>query len=176
MEYVYTSSNVLSESLCDEIMNRFEEDPEKRTSDMKFKIALELNISMLPSWKETDTIVYNTIQTSFVEYLNHLGKTIPNFKFFEQLRDKGYTIEKFPKDFGYHLWHSDLGIYSETPPELRLVGFKMCLTDITLKDVYETRTYPKGSIFFYPATWTYLYEIPKATQDQYTIYGFMCTQ
>ena len=97
MEYVYTSSNVLSESLCDEIMNRFEEDPEKRTSDMKFKIALELNISMLPSWKETDTIVYNTIQTSFVEYLNHLGKTIPNFKFFEQLRDKGYTIEKFQK-------------------------------------------------------------------------------
>jgi hypothetical protein len=174
--YAYSYSNVLEPNLCEDIIKRFDNDPLKKSADLTYKIGLELSISESKNWEDIDKIIYTKLQASFVEYLNHLGKTIPNFKFFEKLSDKGYMIEKIPKDLGYHLWHSDLGIYTGNPSLLRLIGFKFCLTDIIHEDFRGIHKYSAGSIIFYPACWTYLYQIPKPENDHYAICGFMCTQ
>jgi hypothetical protein len=91
--YVYSCSNVLESNLCEDIIKRFEGDPLKKSTDLTYKIGLELSISQSNNWEDIDKIIFTKLQESFVEYLNYLGKTIPNFKFFEQLSDKGYTIE-----------------------------------------------------------------------------------
>ena len=68
--YAYSLSNVLEPNLCEDIIKRFDNDPLKKSTDLTFKIGLELSISQSKNWEDIYKIIYTNIQESFVEYLN----------------------------------------------------------------------------------------------------------
>jgi hypothetical protein len=179
--FIYAIANHLPLSVCDDIVTRFERDPRKakglinnKVLNETIKTTLELPLSAFEEWKDVDSILFDSLQSGYKEYIGHLSKTNNKVPLFANIRDKGYTIEKYPAMTGFHQWHTDFGVYVEKDVECRIVGFKWCLTNMQMNFGIDTDTrFSKGTMLFYPSTWTIVHEVEKTDTNTYCISGGM---
>ena len=172
-DLIFTVPNHIPTSLCNDIMLRFERDPRKTKGlvnnkiDETFKSNIELLISSLAEWKDVDALLFDSLQSGYIKYMDHISKINKKTPIFANVKDKGYVIEKYPAYTGFHKCHTDFGIYVDDPTniESRIIGFKWCLTNSILG--------AKGSLLFYPTIWPLVYEIQQNENDEYYVTGFM---
>jgi len=182
MSYHFTLPNHLPHAVCEDIVLRFERDPRKakglvnnKVLNENIKSSMELPISSYEEWKDIDTLLFDSLQIGYKHYMDHLSRVNNKIPLFTDIKDRGYTIEKYHANIGFHQWHTDFGVYSENPSsiECRIVGFKWFLTESLVDFGAGAVMHAKGTLMFYPSTWTTICSTPQHDMDQFTIAGYM---
>jgi len=185
MSYHFTLPNHLPHAVCEDIVLRFERDPRKakglvnnKVLNENIKSSMELPISSYEEWKDIDTLLFDSLQIGYKHYMDHLSRVNNKIPLFTDIKDRGYTIEKYQADTGFHQWHTDFGVYGDNPSniECRIVSFKWFLTESVIDGMNSLEggaMYGKGTMLFYPSTWTTVFEVPRHTTHQYHINGYM---
>ena len=187
MEYIYEAHNIVPRALCEEIMEKFENDPDKEPGTVgvgkvfeTFKKTIDLQVYTKPEWK----MINDQIQLHLVSGIK---------KYFEYLfinafhRDDHHILEK---TFGYNIaitnfqvqrykvgdffgWHVDDKIGDK-----RLLAFIIYFNDNESGTEFINGKNIKpecGKILFFPSTWTYPHrgqEVEKGVK--YIMTGFIC--
>ena len=168
--------NVLSTKLCEEIIDRFEKNPNKTQSviinhvnnstiiDLKRRDSLELYFTTIDEWSDIDKKLRSSLTNCLCIYRNELRKKIekvgedPDFLGPMMLRgyilkDSGYVINRINKNSQYR-WHHD-DRYDNTI--LRCIWY---LNDMSESDGGRTEFFngrvikPKaGKVVIFPTTW-----------------------
>jgi len=181
MEYVYEVSNVIPKSLCDEIIEKFENDPDKRPGltsaglDEKIKKTTDLIIYNEPEWKVINDKLERYLFTAITEYFEYLIKDVydGDDNIIVGLFGNGIDITNFQMQrytvgdyFTLHVDHQ---------PE-RLLTFIIYLNEngghTNFLNGKNVKPEP-GKILFFPSVWTYPHRGCKIENGtKYIITGF----
>ena len=168
---IWVMKDSLSESFCNEVIEKFDEDPRKSDGiinqnnpivDKDIKDTQDLNISSLVDWSWQDKVFFDALQIGLRNYRSYLEsihvQCYPNPNY--EIQDTGYKIQKYNPD-GHYTWHNDWTITNQGS---RIFVFMWYLNTIDEKDdgytefLDGTRLQPEcGSLVFFPATWTYVH-------------------
>jgi len=182
MSYHLTLPNHLPDTVCDDIVLRFNRDPRKakglvnnKVLNENVKSSMELPISSYEEWKDIDTLLFDSLQIGYKLYMDHLSSVNNKIPLFTDIKDRGYTVEKYQANTGFHQWHTDFGVYSDNSSniEYRIVGFKWFLTESVIDFGTGTMMQAKGTLMFYPSTWNTVCRTLQHNMDQFTIAGYM---
>ena len=187
---VYEKENVLSKEICDDIINRFENDKKNQISGITLsglnkdvKDTNDLMLSHHDEWKDIDTLINKVIYTQFELYRNQLtfinsedGNEIPIFMFPTQVGDTGYQIQKYKQNEGKYVWHTDNQVRANGKE--RLITFLFYLNDVDKggeTDFHYKKIIPRtGKLLLFPATWTFTHRgIMPESSDKYIITGWI---
>jgi len=175
-DFIYVKDNMLSESFCNEVIEKFDKDPRQKDGvigrdtnkrvDKSIKDTKDIHISSASGWETEDKIFYESLTLGLQEYYNYLEelndccKSFPNPTF--NVTDTGYKVQKYEPGACYH-WHHDWSM-SSVPVASRIFTFLWYLNTIEVKDegytefADGTRIQPVyGRLIFFPATWTFLH-------------------
>ena len=186
MAFIKEYKNVLSKSLCDEIIQKFEEDEDRRPGELggnnvnlNFKKTTDVTLSRKKiekdkHWQTLETKINNCIGIYVKKYLyEHVGGEILGRK----LTDKNFVnslgihfkdgviisrllIQKYTPG-GYFKPHSD-----DSPYVKNLLAIIIYLNDVNSNiDGGSTRFYngreikpETGKMLIFPSTWTYIHQ------------------
>lgn len=185
--YVRVYENALSDSFCDHIIKKFEENPDfhalyPKTSyesmliikggveKLKGHVGAKYTTEMLfnenkEELKYEDTYVNQQLTKYLNKYFNELDLSgeisglIGN-------RDSGYQMQKYTKNEGRYIFHNDFSVQFERRVEGNQIGHRTVTFLFYLNDVEEggETTFPefkvkpkKGSLLLFPATWNYVH-------------------
>mgnify|MGYP001174229158 FL=1 len=186
MAYIKEYINAIPETLCKEIISKFEVDTDKHTGKCGDRVNLlhkkttdlmvtQEKIENDEQWANIETKITDKIGKYLEKYIfEHIAGEIFNKKgkddcreitkilgleFKGGLRMNGYKIQKYVPG-GYFHPHSD-----DTPYTKRLIAVLIYLNDVNSEDGGSTRFYngrdikPEiGKIVFFPSTWSYVHE------------------
>lgn len=186
MEYVYEARDVIPKSLCDEIIDKFENDPDthdgyinKKTVNHIVKKSTDLRIYLRPSWKMINDQIERCLFIGIREYFNHLIHRVyhGNDRILAQLFHDNITITNFQiqryKENEYFNWHMD-----DKLGEKRLLAFIIYLNNNEAGTEflnYKNIKPEVGKILFFPSTWTYTHRGQKVEKGvKYILTGFIC--
>ena len=101
---IYVSKNSLSESFCNEVIEKFDRDPRKRdgivnqnnpTVKKEVKDTKDLTISGLLDWVDEDKVFFDALKIGLENYTSHLKsihiKCCPKSDY--KIEDGGYKIK-----------------------------------------------------------------------------------
>ena len=199
MEYIYTIRNNLSSETCNDIIDRFEKDDNKKPGRVgtgvvrtDVKTSTDLSISIESEWEDIDKLLFEKLKEGFDKYYDYILNTViaqsvspddmDNFKTLlynllkRQHHDDGYQIQRIEKG-QYYIWHSDM-----FNAKGRVIAFIWYLNSIDAQDGGSTdflgkRIQPReGDLIFFPATWTYFHTGRPVLGDKakYIVTGFLC--
>ena len=189
-EFIWVKEQSLSEDFCNQIIDKFETDPYRKTGqvdqnnprvDKNLKITIDTTITHRIAWREEDEVLYKALGKALYEYEIHLQKTSkgkwnlhPSDGY--QVKDTGYMVQKYEPN-GFYNWHHDWCINE---------GWSRIYTYIwyinTIKEEYGgwtefidgRRIQPKvGSILLFPATWTYVHRGYTTKVPKYIVTGWI---
>lgn len=180
MEYVYQIDNVLSKDICEEIIKRFNSDERKVDSKVgsgdrgkinkSVRSSKVLNVSLFDDWKDIDAILFDSLSKSLDKYKKYLNRYTGDDNFynyiFSSLKDEGYNIQ-YMKNDDFYKWHTD-----DSGKSNRILTCIWYLNDVDGEDggttdfMFGKRIKPKrGSLIFFPATWTYIHRAAPIKND-----------
>lgn len=188
MNFIDEHKNVVPIDLCNEIIERFENDESNkiigRTANVygeyneasDFKVCTELDISAHESWKDIDNKVFQIVQ----EIHNKLTITYEGYKNIAISSDEGYRIKKYEKGVGIYKPHLDCAAIESAARYLTIIVYLN-----TVKEGGETY-FPElninikpeaGKVCTFPAAWTHIHgsKIP-LSNDKYIIATWMALQ
>ena len=187
---IYEKENVLSKEICDDIINRFENDKKNQMFGVTVagvnkdvKDTMDLMLSYHDEWKDIDTLINKVVYTHFEIYREQLtfinledGNETPIFNFPRQVGDKGYQIQKYKQNEGKYVWHTDNQVNDKGKE--RLITFLFYLNDIDKggeTDFHYKKIIPRtGKLLLFPATWTFPHRgIMPESSDKYIITGWI---
>ncbi len=201
--YVKVYENALSNSFCDHIIKKFEENPdfhELYTSTLlDKKLAIQGGIENLKGYlsrKQTTEIHFNAIkelkyEDTYVkqQLSKYLNKYVLELDLPEEPlelignSDSGYQMKKYNKNEGRYLFHHDFTAQFKRRDEGNQIGYRTLAFIFYLNDVEEggETTFPefkvkpkKGSLLMFPATWNYVHSGNiPKSDDKYIISGWM---
>ncbi len=184
---IWSKDDSLNKSFCDHIIEKFENDPNKRDGvvgsnaprvDKNIKVTTDFTISRSPDWKEEDDILFKALAEGLKEYKNYLlskhDHLIPNLNYL--MKDAGYKIQRYDP-YGFYDWHNDWVMDKNGS---RVFVFMWYLNTIKIKDGGYTeflsgkRIQPKcGKLVFFPATWTYVHRGYRPLVRKYLCNGWI---
>jgi len=184
---IYVYKNSLSESFCNEVIEKFDRDPRKSdgivnqnnpTVNKDVKDTKDLNITGLLDWVGEDQIFFNALTVGLENYKSYLEsihiKCHPKYDY--DMEDGGYKIQKY-EPFGLYDWHND---WNMTDKGSRIFVFMWYLNTIEEKDegytefFDGTRLQPEcGNLVFFPATWTYVHRGKAPKVSKYLCNGWI---
>jgi Rps23 Pro-64 3,4-dihydroxylase Tpa1-like proline 4-hydroxylase len=188
MEYIYEAHDIVPRTLCEEIIEKFENDPNKSIGVMNGGVCTKLKNSIdlpmvdnHPEWESTVKKLKEYVYLGMSKYFEHLNKNV--------LRNKEYLIvspfyngtmttlqvQKYETG-GHYVWHSDNKLGRS-----RLLAILIYLNDIDDESggctefingkIIKPHT---GKIVFFPATWTYPHRGQKVEKGvKYIVSGFV---
>ncbi len=182
--YVLSIENSLSHPICKEIIERFENQQNKRDGctyagiNKSVKDTTDFHLSEdKEKWVDIDKVLFNELNKAIFKYLQKVNKEIailPNI----ELSDKGFQIQKYFKNQGFYIFHTDFHIYKDENRH-RVLTYLWYLN--TIKEGGETDFYDKGVIkpeegklILFPSCWTYPHAGRKSISDhKYIITGWV---
>lgn len=185
--YVKVYEKSIPDDLCDEIIKRFNEDNQKRDGvtssgiNKNIKHTKDLMMSRYDNWKDIDSKMFTILNKSLNEYMNYLIEN--NLNMYsgsidtDCICDKGYNIQKYNKNDGFYIWHTD-DMVSYQHEEARIITYLWYLNDIEEGGETYFRDFKikpeKGKLVFFPATWTYGHKgaVP-ISDDKYIVTGWI---
>jgi hypothetical protein len=186
MEYIYEARDIVPRTLCEEFIEKFENDSNKTPGtigpgriDCNIKKTTDLLIYPKDTWKGVYRQLEQYLAQSIKLYLNYLYRDVYNGNDFvfrntfveDNLNITGFQIQKY--NIGdYFNWHVD-----DKFGEKRLLGYIIYLnssdgcTEFLNGGKVKSET---GKILLFPATWTYAHRGQIIKQSaKYIITGFI---
>jgi len=165
MKYISYWDNVLSKDVCDEIINRFENNvtQQKDTLIENHRHFTEININHFQkTWSDIQNILFDKVNEVLPKYTSmfNIDPIVWPEQFnFEQFRIKRYE----PNDIDEFKFHSDIGNYESAR---RFLVFFWYLNNVEKGGETCFQSNPKSRIEFsckpvtgrmivFPASWTY---------------------
>tara|TARA_Y100001935_G_scaffold207690_1_gene177052 strand:- start:2 stop:628 length:627 start_codon:yes stop_codon:yes gene_type:complete len=191
-DFIYIKKNSITESFCEHVIKKFNEDPRKgdgvigfnaQRVDKTVKDTKDIHISTAEGWEDEDKIFFDALGIGLQEYSEYLEnlnegccKGFPNPTF--NSSDTGYKVQKYQPNGHYH-WHHDWSM-SANPVASRVFTFMWYLNTIEEKDegytefADGTRVQPVcGNLIFFPATWTFLHRGYPPKVEKYLCNGWI---
>lgn len=189
MEYIVEYNNSLPKNICESIITKFEEQENKYPGvtmnghDSKIKNTTDFHLMHQKNneWKEIDDLLTDELNKKFNEYIKNLFKDLnkeSQIYRFNNVKDRGFQIQKYYKNCGFYNYHHDG--YCEPEFGTRILTFLWYLNDV--EDGGETEFFggkfkikPEiGKLVLFPCYWTYPHKgcMPKSN-DKYIITGWL---
>ena len=159
--FIFEKHNALSGSLCEQMINRFEESADEqfagRTSqvavqNLAVKRSTDLLISGKQKWKDVDRALFDSLARAMQEF----RVAFPYFS--GRFKDLGYGMQRTGSNEYYH-WHIDGGSHDFSDRQLVAIWY---LNDVpgpggeTEFLVQQVRIKPEqGKLLLFPPFWTH---------------------
>ena len=189
MEYVYVAKNALPRELCDQIIEKFERDPNKSrgkvgygdiNDEVKKTIDLHYDYENDVEWKSIHRKLEMHFQVAFDEYTKYLYEKVTHNSVFDNLTRietvrTGFQLQKY--DVGdYFEWHID-----DLEARKRIITYIIYFNTLKKEDGGYTEFFNSkkvqpiaGNILFFPSTWTYPHRgAPLKDKVKYIATGFI---
>ena len=188
--FIYTEKNSISKELCKTIIDKFDNDNRKSEGQTvrgtsSSKKSMDIMISRHADWSEIDSVLFNTIHKSLVNYFTKFYNTSDEHlkKYYESIfnverQDFGYQLQYYEKNTGYYKWHDDSLQSLFLLNQSRLLTFIWYLNDVEVGGETEfLNSFIKpvaGKLLIFPATWTYIHrgKMP-ISNSKYIITGWI---
>jgi hypothetical protein len=190
MEFVYQIDNHLPKDICEKMIEKYKNDPNKIKSKVGDNPALPgslnegvrksttLNISDGGEWSEIDKYLENNLKEGLEKYKKYISDLVTcnvvHEVFGAVTMDSGYSIQEMKKD-DFYTWHVD--DFLKTNSDKRIITVMWYLNTLEEDDGGHTefwmknRIRPKqGTILFFPSGWSYIHRggIVKNDVTKYT--------
>jgi hypothetical protein len=174
MNFIYENDNSLSEELCNDIIELYENDDRKYDGitqgglQKKIKNTTDLIIPKNnEKWEKIEKCLYKELHKNILKYIKHIncesynpefnnGRDANIFKN-KNLEAPGFMIQKYEKNVGEYVYHDDFSIENN---KHRIITFLWYLNDVEeggetqFWDSYKIK--PKtGKLILFPSWWTY---------------------
>ena len=188
MELVKVFDNVLDTSTCNNCINSFNTHDNLQKDGVtsngytpELKLTTDINLSEHSCFEDFDTFL-NSVLTNYIhkyfEYvfsLNNQYSILSN-----ELNDTGFLMQKYEKNTGFFNYHHDFSSLSENNHIYsRYIVYIFYLNDVDeggetiLWNDYKIKP-KKGSLLFFPSTWTYPHKgNTPISHDKYIITGWL---
>ncbi len=162
--FIYEVENALSDELCDEMVARFEANPEQQHNgrigqgadeEQSIKRSTDLRITGRSNWNDIDTKLFESIS----EALSQLSAEFPFFAV-NQFQDKGYQLQRTNEGEFYH-WHIDGGPGEFSQRQLVAIWYLNDVdgpggtTDFALQEISVKPQ--RGKLVLFPPFWTHIH-------------------
>ena len=167
--FIWTRKDSLSESFCQHVINRFDEEPLKqdgvlgtdRRVNKEIKQTKDFVITNHQHWRSEDNIFFEALQKGLKEYRLYLATIHRNAVPYDyEINDTGYKLQRYEAG-GFYDWHHD---WQMSGGATRIFTFMWYLNTIKEEDEgYKefadgTRLQPeRGTLVMFPATSTFLH-------------------
>lgn len=162
--FIYTKSDALPVTLCDEIIDRFEAHPDQQyvgrigqdaESQRSIKRSTDLRISGRTDWRDIDRQLFGSLSDA----LGELSSIHPFFRV-NSFQDIGYNLQRTNVE-EYYDWHVDSGPGEFSQRQLVAIWY---LNDVSGPGG-ETQFYfhdlsvqpERGKLLLFPPFWTHLH-------------------
>jgi predicted 2-oxoglutarate/Fe(II)-dependent dioxygenase YbiX len=159
--FIYERPHALPDAFCDEVVRRFEAQPEQQRAGVigqtglqqeGIKRTTDLVVSDKPDWKDVDQVFFRCMAAALREF----RETFPYFK--GPFKDLGYQVQRYREGEYYH-WHIDGGSHQFSQRQLVALWYLNDVpgpggeTEFLYQDV---RVRPeKGKLVLFPPFWTH---------------------
>jgi predicted 2-oxoglutarate/Fe(II)-dependent dioxygenase YbiX len=159
--FIFDRLHALPDSFCDEVIRRFEAQPEYHRAGVVGQTGLhndgikkttDLVASDKPDWKDLDEMFFRCMGAALREF----RETFPYFK--GPFKDLGYQVQRYREGEYYH-WHIDGGSHQFSQRQLVALWYLNDVpgpggeTEFLYQDV---RVRPeKGKLVLFPPFWTH---------------------
>jgi predicted 2-oxoglutarate/Fe(II)-dependent dioxygenase YbiX len=159
--FIFSRANALPPSFCDEVIARFEANPEQhyqgrigqlREEDTRVKKTTDLVVSNKPEWKDVDDMLFRSLAAALREF----RETYPYFK--GPFKDMGYQVQRYRPGEYYH-WHIDGGSHELSQRQLVALWY---LNDVPepggeTEFLYQRISVrpERGTLVLFPPFWTH---------------------
>ena len=203
--FIREYKNSLSTELCHEIIQLFENEDENNKHagctvsgvDTNIKHTLDYCIYDRKTmnckndlWMNIDNLLYSELQNKLSLYITELNNEflsnpdISYNNFFKQtfLTDTGFMIQKYTKNVGKYVYHTD-NYFDNVLMRERVITYLWYLNDVDvggttefLGGSYEIKP-EKGKLIFFPSCWCFPHRgnMP-ISNDKYIITGWFCRE
>jgi Rps23 Pro-64 3,4-dihydroxylase Tpa1-like proline 4-hydroxylase len=159
--FIFVIKNALTPEICEEIIRRFEANPEQQyagrvgqlaSQEQSIKRTTDLASSAHKEWKDVDTILFRSLALALREFQQR-------FSFFKgPFKDIGYNIQRYQPGEYYH-WHIDGGSHQFADRQLVAIWY---LNDVeppggeTEFSHQQVKVTPEtGKLVLFPPFWTH---------------------
>ena len=186
-KYIYIKKNSLPDMLCDEIIEKFEEQDGKHEGETFAGVNKDIKDTtdfLIPKktdnlnseWKDIEECLYKELYKEINEYKKSINSDEYSHLLVESHTDY-FMIQKYKKDIGKYVYHTDgyIDIYKKRS---RVITFLWYLNDVLEggeTEFMNLKINPrKGSLLLFPSTWNYPHRgnIPTSS-DKYIITGWL---
>jgi predicted 2-oxoglutarate/Fe(II)-dependent dioxygenase YbiX len=161
LSFIYTITAALTPAICEEIIRRFEQNPQQQyagrvgqlaSQDQSIKHTTDLACSAHKEWKDIDTILFRSLGLA----LKMFQEQFPFFK--GPFKDIGYNVQRYQPGEYYH-WHIDGGSHDFADRQLVAIWY---LNDVegpggeTEFSHQQVKITPEqGKLVLFPPFWTH---------------------
>ena len=159
--FIFEKKEALPGDVCDEIIERFEANPndqylgrigQQASEDTDIKRSTDLVVSNKPHWKDIDRLLFSSLNRALVEFKNL-------YPFFEgPFKDMGYSVQRTNAGEFYH-WHIDGGSHEFSHRQLVAIWYLNNLTGQGGETEFrfqEIKIKPEaGKLILFPPFWTH---------------------
>lgn len=159
--FIYEKHNALPDELCNNMVQRFEENTEDQyqgrigqvaSQDSSIKKTTDLVVSGKEHWKDVDNNLFRSMGIAIKEF----REAFPYFK--GPFKDMGYGIQRYNPGEFYH-WHIDGGSHDFSQRQLVAIWYLNDVpgpggeTEFLFQDVKIKPE--KGKLVLFPPFWTH---------------------
>ena len=159
--FIFEKKNALPGDVCDEIIERFEANPDDQylgrigqqaSEDTDIKHSTDLVVSNKSHWKDIDRLLFSSLNHALVEFKSQ-------FPFFQgPFKDMGYSVQRTNAGEYYH-WHIDGGSHEFSHRQLVAIWYLNNLTGQGGETEFrfqEVKIKPEaGKLILFPPFWTH---------------------
>jgi hypothetical protein len=159
--FIFERAGALPPSFCDEVIQRFEANPEQqyagrvgqlRAEDISVKQTTDLVVSNKDDWRDVDRMFFHSLAAAMREF----RETFPYFK--GPFKDLGYQVQRYRPGQFYH-WHVDGGSHELSQRQLVALWY---LNDVAgpggeTEFLYQNLSIrpQRGKLVLFPPFWTH---------------------
>jgi Rps23 Pro-64 3,4-dihydroxylase Tpa1-like proline 4-hydroxylase len=159
--FVFERSGALPPSFCDEVVKRFEANPQQqyagrvgqlREENASIKQTTDLVVSNKDNWKDADQMFFRSLAAAMREF----RETYPYFN--GPFKDLGYQVQRYLPGQFYH-WHVDGGSHELSQRQLVALWYLNDVpgpggeTQFLYQDISVTPE--RGKLVVFPPFWTH---------------------
>jgi hypothetical protein len=167
-KFIYENNYALCPELCEEIIELFEESPDKRDGmtlsgvNKKAKDTTDLVISKSGKWANIFECLEHELKYNINKYKSLVDTySEPGYSLFsDKLEITPFMVQRYIKNEGKYIYHNDFHI-DRTKNTHRILSYLFYLNDVeeggeTEYFGGEIRIKPqRGKLIFHPASWTF---------------------
>lgn len=177
--YIYINKTSLSKPLCNEIIQRFENQENKREGrtfkgiDKEVKDTTDFHLCEdSDNWRDIDKVLSNELNKGLEAYLMRNREVFA----YNSMSDKGFQIQRYDKGVGKYKIHND---FYTNKDEARVLTYLWYLN--TIEEGGQTDFFNKGMVkaeqgklIIFPACWTYPHAgVMPISDNKYIITGWI---
>jgi hypothetical protein len=189
MNFIYEYDYALSDELCQDIINLYEQSDDKydgvtgggMNKAVKDTTDLIIN-SNNEQWKNIADFLKNELIYNLKQYMDNINFEYKkhNYELFDRAVDiSNFMVQKYEKNVGKYIYHNDFSVDHDTKKH-RILTYIFYLNTVETGGETEflnekIKIKPKtGKLLFFPAFWTYPHRgVMPVSSDKYIITGWI---